>query len=120
MIEPTTIAVAAVAYIALKIAEGGFEEIGKDIYGKVKNSLKPDELIKLNLLESNPEDNKLQGEVAEILAKRLEEKPEIAEQLQRLLQSVNQSSVNINRQEGSETNINVQGNQNTSFNFNPK
>ena len=118
--EPTTIAVAAVAYIALQIAEGGLKEIGKDIYGIVKDSLKPEELIQLNLLESKPEDKELQTKVAGLLAARLEEKPETVEQIQRLLQSANHASVNINRQEGGETNINLQGNQNTSFNFNPK
>lgn len=59
--EPATIAIAAVSFIALEIAAGGLKEIGKDIYGKVKESLKPDEIIKLDLLEKYPESKELKG-----------------------------------------------------------
>ena len=49
-------------------------------------------MITLNLLEKYPESKELQGEVAEVLTKRLEENPEIATQLENLLQPENKSS----------------------------
>jgi hypothetical protein len=119
--EPSTIAVAAVSFIALEIAAGGLKEIGKDIYGKVKEALKPDEIIKLDLLEKYPESRELKGEVAEVLTKRLEAKPELVKELDELLKKANvpASSTNINIQQG-KTNINVQNSPSSEVKFNEK
>lgn len=99
--EPATIAIAVVSFIALEIAAGGLKEIGKDIYGKVKESLKPEEITTLNLLEKYPESNELKGEVAEVLTKQLEAKPELAKELDELLKQIpagqiKQNTIDIN------------------------
>ena len=103
--EPTTIAIAAVAYIALQIAEGGLKEIGKDIYGKVKASLQPEEIIALNLLEKYPKSEEIKIEVAQTLAKRLAEQPSLAGELEELLNKLPAPQVKQNT-------IDVKGNNN--------
>lgn len=118
-----TLALMLVTYIAANVATGFLEEPGKELYQKVKGLLKPDEMIKLNLLEQVPDSPKLQGEVAAALDTHLKASPDIAEQLEKLLEGVNQTSVNtstnFNQQQG-ETNTNIQGNQNSNINLNPK
>jgi hypothetical protein len=118
-----TLALTAVAYIAAHVATGFLEEPGKELYQKVKGLLKPDEMITLDLLEKYPENKDLQSEVASALETRLQANPDIAGQLEKLLKTVNQTSVNtstnFNQQQG-ETNTNIQGNQNTNVNLNPK
>jgi len=119
--EPATIAIAAVTFIAGGIAAGSLEEIGKEIYGKVKESLKPDEIIKLDLLEKYPESKELKGEVVEVLTKQLEAKPELVNELDELLKKVNipTSSNAFNQQQG-KTNINIQNSPSSKVKFNEK
>lgn len=98
---PANIAIAAVSFIALEIVAGGLKEIGKEIYGKVKGSLKHDELIKLDLLEKYPESKELKSEVAEALTKHLETSPELAKELEELLKrstttQIKENTININ------------------------
>lgn len=116
-----TIAMMAVSFIALEITAGGLKEIGKDIYGKVKESLKPDEIIKLDLLEKYPESKELKGEVAEVLTAHLTEKPDLAASLEELLKKADftHSSSNINIQQG-KTNANIQGSPNSQIKLNEK
>lgn len=94
--EPATIAIATVSFIALQIATGGLKEIGKEIYGKVKDSLKPDEIIKLDLLEKYPESKELKGEVVEVLTKHLETTPELAKELNELLKQIPATQIKQN------------------------
>lgn len=112
--------------IVEKTAEAGFEQRGK-IWNLVKGMFAEDDLTLLNLFEQNPEDAKTQGKIEGKLEERLKANPDIAAQLESLLKAINQTSVdnainnsvNINRQDG-ENNFNAQGNQNSSFTFNPK
>lgn len=105
-----------------KAAEESFEQRGK-IWSLVKGMFVEDDLTLLNLFEQNPEDAKTQGKLEGKLEDRLKVNPDIAEQLQALVNTINQTtannSVNINRQDG-EINVNSQGNQNSSFTFNQK
>lgn len=105
-----------------KAAEEGFEQRGK-IWSLVKGMFAEDDLTLLNLFEQNPEDAKIQGKLEGKLEERLKTNPDIARQLEELVKAVNQTtnnnSVNFNRQDG-ETNINMQGNQNSSFSYNEK
>lgn len=94
--EPATIAIAAVTFLAGGIAGGGLEEIGKDIYGKIKERFKPDEIIKLDLMEKYPEVKELQGEVAEVLTKHLEANPELSSELAELLKQIPASQIKQN------------------------
>lgn len=106
---PANIAIAAITFIGLEISAGGLKEIGKEIYGKVKESLKPEEMIKLDLFEKYPESKELKGEVAEALIKHLEADSDLASKLDELLQKaqVSTSKTNINIQKGKE-NYNIQ------------
>ena len=115
------IAAAAASFIALEITAGGLKEIGKDIYGKVKNTLNPDEIITLGLLEKHPQSKELQGEVAEVLTAHLTEKPDLAADLHELLKKANftDASSNFNIQQG-KTNINIQSSPNSQIKFNDK
>lgn len=120
----TAITTAVIIYITSGISAGFLEEQGKEIYQKAKGLLVHDEIITLGLLEKYPENKDLQGEVAAALETHLKKNPDIAEQLKKLLETVNQAppantSININRQDG-EINTNIQGNQNTNANLNPK
>jgi hypothetical protein len=94
--EPATIAIAAVTFLAGGIAGGGLEEIGKDIYGKIKNRFKPDEIIKLDLMEKYPEVKELQGEVTEVLTKHLEASPEFSNELAELVKRIPASQIKQN------------------------
>jgi len=118
-----TLATAVIAYISLGITGGFLEEHGKEIYHKAKDLLTPDEMITLNLLEKYPENKDLQSEAATALETHLKANPDVAEQLEKLLETANQTpantSINLNRQDG-EINTNIQGNQNTHINLNPK
>jgi hypothetical protein len=105
-----------------KTAEEGFEQRGK-IWNLVKGMFAEDDLTLLHLFEQNPEDARTQGKLEGKLEERLKANPDIAAQLEELIKTINQTSVNnslnINRQDG-EVNINSQGNQNSSFTYNEK
>lgn len=97
-----TLALMVVVYLAANVATGFLEEPGKELYQKVKGLLKPDEMIKLNLLEQVPDSPKLQGEVATALDAHLQANPAIAAQLEALLKqaSVSQTKQNTLNQSG--------------------
>lgn len=109
------------SYIALEIASGFLKEHGKEIYHKAKDLLTPEEITTLNLLEQYPDSPKLQGEVAAALETRLQSNPIIAEELSELIKQLKSASnkTNINIQQG-ESNVNIQGNENSPINFNQK
>lgn len=100
-------------FIAREAASGFLKEQSKDIYQKVKDLLKPEELISLNLLEKYPESKELQGEIASTLKTRLEENPDIAKELEVLLAKLPSSKTthNTTTQKGN-ANISVQGSHN--------
>lgn len=108
--------------IVEKTAEAGFEQRGK-IWSLVKGLLPDNDLTLTKFLEENPDDAKAQGKLEGKLEERLKDKPDVAKELEELINTINQtsvnSSVNINRQDG-EINVNSQGNQNSSFTFNQK
>jgi hypothetical protein len=91
-----TLALMIVGYIAANVATGFLEEPGKELYQKVKGLLKPDEMIKLNLLEQVPDSPKLQNEVATALDTHLKANPDIAAQLEKLLKQIPASQIKQN------------------------
>ena len=72
-------------FIGLEIASGFLKEHGKEIYHKAKSLLTPDELITLNLLEKYPQSKELQSEVTSALQAHLEANPDIAQELEVML-----------------------------------
>ncbi len=103
-----------------KSAEHAFENRSK-IVEKVKGLLVGEELTMLNLLEEDPKNEFLQGKVKDVLKPKLEENPKTAEEINELIIKQKQlfegETKNFNYQDG-ETNINIQGNQNSPINFN--
>lgn len=83
-------------FVSLEIASGFLKEHGKEIYHKVKELLTPDELISLNLLEKYPESRELQGEVATTLRTHLEANPDIAKELEALIEKLPTSETKQN------------------------
>lgn len=102
------------AFIVLEIASGFLKENGKEIYQKTKALLTPEELITLDLLEQVPDSPNLQAEVTAALEKHLEAKPDLTEELNRLVEQYKNSGgqTSINRQLGSE-NYNIQNSPNS-------
>ncbi|HEY0725864.1 MAG TPA: hypothetical protein VGD41_18090 [Pyrinomonadaceae bacterium] len=79
--DPITIA----TFISLQIASGFLKEHGKEIYGKVKELLRPEELVTLNLLENQPGNAELQQQVAGLIGTQLEANPGLARECEALL-----------------------------------
>ena len=73
-------------FICLQIASGFLKEHGKEIYGKVKELLRPEELIALNLLENEPKSGELQQQVAGLIATQLATNPDLAQECEALLE----------------------------------
>jgi hypothetical protein len=72
-------------FISLEIASGFLKEHGKEIYGKVKEVLRPEELITLNLLENQPESGELQQRLAGLIGTQLAANPNLARECEALL-----------------------------------
>lgn len=72
-------------FISLEIASGFLKEHGKEIYGKVKEVLRPEELITLNLLENQPESGELQQQLAGLIGTQLAANPNLARECEALL-----------------------------------
>lgn len=70
-----------------KSVEEGFEQRGK-IWQIAKGLFTEDELTLLNLFEENPEDAKIQGKLEGKLEDRLKQNPDIAKQLEELLEQI--------------------------------
>lgn len=118
-----------ISVLAWKAAEKAAEKTGEAvvenrtaILDKVKKLLKPDEIIKLNLLEDYSDSTKLQKEVTDILTPRLEENPEAAKEIETLLTRFDNSlqiKRNVMRVEGNE-NISIQDSSGSSITINKK
>ena len=87
-----TIVGGIISALAWKAAEKASEKAGEAIVenrtailDKVKDLLKGDELITLNLLEKYPENTDLQKEFAEVVTPRLKESPGAAKEIETLL-----------------------------------
>jgi hypothetical protein len=72
-------------FISLEIASGFLKEHGKEIYGKLKEALKPEELITLNLLETHPDDRNFQQKVASSIGTHLASDPNLSRECEALL-----------------------------------
>jgi hypothetical protein len=72
-------------FISLEIASGFLKEHGKEIYGKVKEVLRPEELITLNLLENQPGSGELQQQLAGLIETQLAANPNLARECEALL-----------------------------------
>ncbi len=113
MIDPATLAAAAIAALTPYLAKGGealASGIGKDLWELVKKPFKSDgDKKKLEELETKPEDRKTQGKVEGKLEELLAEDAQLAAQLAELLRSLPKSEGKTNTQTISGTgNIGIQ------------
>jgi hypothetical protein len=95
-------------FICLQIASGFLKENGKEIYGKVKELLRPEEFITLNLLENEPGSGELQQQVAGLIATQLAANPDLAQECEALLEKFRAAIKNQITQTG-DGNIAMQG-----------
>jgi hypothetical protein len=119
--DPTSIAIAAVTYVAGELAGTGLKELGKDLYGKFKELWKSDEMVKLDLFEKYPKSEDIKTEVSQDLAKRLEENPDIAKEFEGLVKQI--PAVQIKQNTTTITgdhNLSFQDTSNSTFNLNQK
>ena len=106
-------------FICLQIASGFLKEHGKEIYGKVKELLRPEELITLNLLENEPGSGKLQQQVAGLIATQLATNPDLAQECDALLEKFRGSITIENRiMQTGDDNIAMQGIHGSQVNIN--
>jgi|SRR5882724_13670249 len=84
-------------FISLEIASGFLKEHGKEIYGKLKEVIRPDELITLNLLENQPGSAELQKQVAGVIGTQLAANPNLARECEALLKEF-QAAITIQNQ----------------------
>ena len=106
-------------FISLEIASGFLKEHGKEIYGKVRELLRPEELITLNLLENHPGDGELQQQVAGLIGKQLATNSDLARECQTLLEKF-RASITIENQitQTGDGNIAMQGIHGSQVNIN--
>lgn len=105
-----------------KVVEEGFEQRSQ-IWESVKSLFIGDDLTTLGLMEKYPDNEDINNEVKVRLADRLKENPDVAGRLDELLKKLEQfqtsTETNINYQVGDNA-TNIQGNRNSSINFNQK
>ena len=113
--DPITVA----TFISLQIASGFLKEHGKEIYGKVKELLRPEELITLNLLENHPGNGELQQQVAGLIGKQLATNSDLARECETLLENF-RASISIENQirQTGDDNIAMQGIHGSQININ--
>lgn len=87
-IDMETLALTLVTALATKAFEKLGENTAESVWNKVKDLMQGEELITLNLLEKYPDNEDLQNEVVEKLQPHLEENPEIAKELEKLLNQI--------------------------------
>jgi hypothetical protein len=106
-------------FISLQIASGFLKEHGKEIYGKVKELLRPEELVTLNLLENQPGSAELQQQVAGLIGTQLGANPDLARECEALLKEF-RASITIKNQitQQGDGNIAMQDIQGSQININ--
>lgn len=88
-----------VGFLIKEIASGALKEVGKEfIFKPVTNLLTPDELIQLNLFSDVPDSPSLHENATQILETRLNEYPQVVNQLTELIKQIPNVSTIVNKE----------------------